>query len=213
MAPAKTKKVTPTVSAKKRPGIKRTTHQEKAKDTTTSLVIGHGRSSNRNASPGLVNEEPEGSADSSIRHADMPGSSQGVTGLVNVAVMTGQCDSPEVLQFDADIDYNCHRLHIAELEQQRLQNAELRKQIEEMTKAQVDGTGTGGQDAGTKSIPRPQGTAGTNFSIQEAMGLAGSTKKYETYKAIQVCCECRDPATIFMTKRCHSRSGTSAISQ
>jgi hypothetical protein len=37
-----------------------------------------------------------------------------------------------------------------------------------------------------KAIPRPRGTAGTNFSIQESMGLSGSTKKYETYKAIQV---------------------------
>jgi hypothetical protein len=68
------------------------------------------------------------------------------------------------------------------LEEQRLQNAELRKRIEGMTEAQVNG----GQDAGTKPIPRPQGTAGTNFSIQEAMGLVGSAKKYETYKAIQV---------------------------
>jgi hypothetical protein len=33
---------------------------------------------------------------------------------------------------------------------------------------------------------RPKGTAGTNFSIQEEMGLAGSTKKYDRYKAIQV---------------------------
>jgi hypothetical protein len=37
-----------------------------------------------------------------------------------------------------------------------------------------------------KAIPRPRGTAGTNFSIQESMGLSGSAKKYETYKAIQV---------------------------
>jgi hypothetical protein len=35
-------------------------------------------------------------------------------------------------------------------------------------------------------IPRPHGTAGTHFSIQEAMGLAGSQKRYETYKTIQV---------------------------
>jgi len=75
---------------------------------------------------------------------------------------------------------------IAELEQQRLQNAELRKRIEDMAAEQANG----GPHAGTKSIPRPQGTAGTNFSIQEAMGLAGSTQKYETYKAIQVGCEC-----------------------
>jgi hypothetical protein len=50
----------------------------------------------------------------------------------------------------------------------------------------VNERNNGGQKEGTASIPRPGGTAGTNFSIQEAMGLAGSTKKYETYKAIQV---------------------------
>jgi hypothetical protein len=38
-------------------------------------------------------------------------------------------------------------------------------------------------------IPRPAGTAGTNFSIQVAMGLSGSTKKYDKYKAIQVCAD------------------------
>jgi hypothetical protein len=37
-----------------------------------------------------------------------------------------------------------------------------------------------------KTIPRPRGTAGTHFSIQESMGLSGTAKKYETYKAIQV---------------------------
>jgi hypothetical protein len=99
----------------------------------------------------------------------------------------------------------------AELERERLENAELRKRLEEMIEAQVNGTG--GQDANTKPIPRPQGTAGTNFSIQEAMGLSGSTKKYETYKAIQVCHECGELATIFTIKLCHTCSGTSATSR
>ena len=70
----------------------------------------------------------------------------------------------------------------AALDKERAHNAELQKQIEEM----VSNRG-GGQNTNTKPIPRPGGTAGTDFSIQEAMGLSGSTKKYETYKAIQVC--------------------------
>ena len=46
----------------------------------------------------------------------------------------------------------------------------------------------GGQDAGNKTVPRPCGTAGIQFSIQQAMGLAGSKQKYETYKGLQVSC-------------------------
>jgi hypothetical protein len=67
------------------------------------------------------------------------------------------------------------------LEKERMQNAELQRQIDSM----VNG---GGQNSTPEMgpIPRPNGTAGTNFSIQEGMGLVGSTKKYETYKAIQV---------------------------
>ena len=80
----------------------------------------------------------------------------------------------------------------AALEQERLQNAELRKQIEDMGDQVNNGSG-----AVARQIPRPQGTAGTTFSIQEAMGLSGSAKKYGTYKAIQVRCrhqytECAD---------------------
>jgi hypothetical protein len=73
-------------------------------------------------------------------------------------------------------------LFVAELEKERLENAELRKRIEDIM------PGNGGQDASAKPIPRPKGTAGTNFSIQQEMGLMGSTKKYETYKGIQVSC-------------------------
>lgn len=36
-------------------------------------------------------------------------------------------------------------------------------------------------------VARPKGTAGSHWSIQVEMGLDGSTKKYDTYKAIQVC--------------------------
>ena len=79
------------------------------------------------------------------------------------------------------MESNTYIFFAAELEKERLQNAELRKRIEELP-------GNGGQDTSTKLIPRPKGTAGTNFSIQQAMGLMGSTKKYETYKGIQVSC-------------------------
>jgi hypothetical protein len=72
-------------------------------------------------------------------------------------------------------------ISIAALEDERAKNAELRKRIEDLTDKPHDG-----HNAGVAVIPRPHGTAGTNFSIQEAMGLSGSTKKYETYKGIQV---------------------------
>jgi len=45
---------------------------------------------------------------------------------------------------------------------------------------------TGGSDKTQERIPRPKGTAGTDFSIQEEMGLSGSTKGYDIYKGIQV---------------------------
>ena len=73
------------------------------------------------------------------------------------------------------------RTYIAALENERRQNAELRRRIEDMSAATAENT-----PAGRKMIPRPRGTAGTNFSIQEAMGLAKSSKKYETYKGLQV---------------------------
>ena len=84
MAPAKAKKVTLTVN--KRSHAKRTTRQEKAKDTTT-LGLG-----NQNASQGLaiVSEEP---TDSSIRHADMPDSGQSMD---LIATMEGRCRSSRV---------------------------------------------------------------------------------------------------------------------
>jgi hypothetical protein len=60
-------------------------------------------------------------------------------------------------------------------------NAKLRQRIEDMSSATVNSV-----LAGRKQIPWPRGTAGSNFSIQEVMGLAGSSKKYETYKGLQV---------------------------
>lgn len=98
---------------------------------------------------------------------------------MNVVKVSSTC-TPLTIQF------------AAELEEQRLQNAELRKRLEDV----MQSNGGLGQEAGTKSIPRPKGTAGTNFSIQEAMGLSGSTKKYETYKAIQVRMRCECHAAI-----------------
>jgi len=71
---------------------------------------------------------------------------------------------------------------LAALENERTHNAELRKQIEDLASISNNGP----ENGGGKLIPRPRGTAGTNFSIQEAMGLAGSTQKYETYKGLQV---------------------------
>ena len=77
-----------------------------------------------------------------------------------------------------------HEHHIAALENERTQNAELRKQIEDL--ASTSNNVNGLENGSGKLVPRPRGTAGTNFSIQEAMGLAGSTQKYETYKGLQV---------------------------
>ena len=73
---------------------------------------------------------------------------------------------------------------IAALTKERTHNAQLQRRIEEMT-AGCDGSSES-QEAVSKPIPRPSGTAGTDFSIQEAMGLAGNKQKYETYKALQV---------------------------
>ena len=47
--------------------------------------------------------------------------------------------------------------------------------------------GTQGDKNLVNSIPKPPGTAGKGYSVQIEMGLAGSAKKTEKYKAIQVC--------------------------
>ena len=69
------------------------------------------------------------------------------------------------------------------LEAERAENAVLRKRIEDFADKAPDG---GGETRTVNIIPWPKGTAGTQFSIQVAMGLSGTIKKYETYKAIQV---------------------------
>lgn len=48
---------------------------------------------------------------------------------------------------------------------------------------------TGGEDE-TKKIPRPKGTAGKEFSLQVAMGLATSDKKNATYQGLIVSSHC-----------------------
>jgi len=70
------------------------------------------------------------------------------------------------------------------LENERTQNADLRKRIEDLASTSNDINEA--ENARGKLIPRPRGTAGTSFSIQVAMGLAGSKQKYETYKGLQV---------------------------
>jgi hypothetical protein len=75
-----------------------------------------------------------------------------------------------------------HKILQVALENEKKQNAELRKRIEDMRCTPTNGR----ENGSNKQILRPRGTAGTDFSIQEAMGLSGNTKKYETYKALQV---------------------------
>ena len=67
------------------------------------------------------------------------------------------------------------------LEWERVNNVNLHNELE-------DANGAKGNRKWSASdiIPRRAGTAGTNFSIQVAMGLSGSSKKNNKYKAIQV---------------------------
>lgn len=44
----------------------------------------------------------------------------------------------------------------------------------------------GDDTAPAASVPRPAGTAGQDFNIQQAMGLAGSEKSDKMYHALQV---------------------------
>jgi hypothetical protein len=79
-------------------------------------------------------------------------------------------------------------------------NASLRDQLDEANSHH--GARDSDKPTDREMIPRPAGTAGTNFSIQVAMGLSGSTKKYDKYKAIQVCTDglvWKPSLTIFAT--------------
>ena len=168
MAPTKAKKVTLTVN--KHPSTKRPNRKKKARDKTPEPE-------HQDASLGPGNEEsetPTGFANTNASDRE-----------VDAIRGSSECQSSKGVDVSLTCTYifNIDILFTAELEEQRRQNAELRKRLE-------DGQNNGLAQDAAKPIPRPQGTAGTHFSIQEAMGLAGSANKYETYKAIQVriCC-------------------------
>ncbi|KAJ7232993.1 hypothetical protein B0H12DRAFT_1239481 [Mycena haematopus] len=61
------------------------------------------------------------------------------------------------------------------------ENTELKQKL---ARALANGD-SGSKGATREPVPRPAGTAGMDFSIQEAMGLAGSHQDYEQYKSIQ----------------------------
>jgi hypothetical protein len=65
------------------------------------------------------------------------------------------------------------------LAQERAKNAELQKQLEELSNAIPS-------DRPSDKIPRPAGTAGNDFNIQNEMGLGGSQANREIYKALMV---------------------------
>lgn len=98
-------------------------------------------------------------------------------GLAQVARMEGKHHIVYVDTSDTPV------IPTEELNQERLANAELQKQLDDMVKS--GGTST---EAEGPTIPRPKGTAGTHFSIQVAMKLTSSQEKDLKYKAIQVRC-------------------------
>jgi UDP-N-acetylglucosamine:LPS N-acetylglucosamine transferase len=57
---------------------------------------------------------------------------------------------------------------------------------EQLKSIGVQGGAQGDKDL-VNTIPKPPGTAGKDYSVQIEMGLAGTVKKSEKYKAIQVC--------------------------
>ena len=56
--------------------------------------------------------------------------------------------------------------------------ARLQEQLKQLDENEQEVTGD--------MVPRPKGTAGADWSIQEAMGLAGSEKKHGIYRALVV---------------------------
>ncbi|KAJ7110209.1 hypothetical protein C8R43DRAFT_1113767 [Mycena crocata] len=66
-----------------------------------------------------------------------------------------------------------------ELEKAKAANAELRKRVQVLTAGKPSAT------AGSiQMVPRPAGSAGKDFNIQDAMGLCGNEKDHEMYKAL-----------------------------
>jgi hypothetical protein len=83
-----------------------------------------------------------------------------------------------------NIDVYTHRFdYIAALEKAVADNAELQEQLNRATEG---GAAGGANKEDSPMIPRPAGTAGSKWSIQVEMGLGGTGRKYDSYKAIQV---------------------------
>lgn len=74
------------------------------------------------------------------------------------------------------------RLEQEALTAERETVAQLQERLEHLEDGQAGGDG----ETSETLIPRPKGTAGTHWSIQEAMGLAGSEKKHGIYKGLVV---------------------------
>lgn len=65
------------------------------------------------------------------------------------------------------------------LDKVQAENANMQEQLSNRTNM-------GSSNEAEWMIPRPKGTAGTDFGIQDAMGLSENKKGYEIYKGIQV---------------------------
>ena len=71
------------------------------------------------------------------------------------------------------------KLFVAEANAELEQRLGLR--VQEGKEDDIDGDNTN-----VRPIPRPKGSAGNDWSIQQEMGLGGSRKKTEIYKGLQV---------------------------
>lgn len=88
------------------------------------------------------------------------------------------------------------------LEKQKADNAALQEKINEASMAT-------NKDPGAPKVPKPKGTAGTDYSIQIEMGLSGTTKKKAKYLSIMVG---RTSISCYPTLTDFSDSGFCAIS-
>jgi hypothetical protein len=77
-----------------------------------------------------------------------------------------------------------YHTYTAKYEKEKANNAALQEQLDRVGEQ----GGQGDKHETVNSIPKPQGTAGKDYSIQIEMGLSGSKKKHEKYCAIQVSC-------------------------
>ncbi|KAJ7780646.1 hypothetical protein DFH07DRAFT_949876 [Mycena maculata] len=69
-----------------------------------------------------------------------------------------------------------------ELEKAKAANIELLKQVDALMSARQQGTNS--DSDGIEMIPRPPGSAGNNFNIQDEMGLGRNAEDRERYKAL-----------------------------